>query len=60
MYSTNTWSVTYPSGINEQVTEEIPNLPSNLPTFRDPDHLVYFKPDGRGINNLYLHLKGRD
>ena len=27
------------------VTERIPNLPDNLPTMRDPDHLVYFKPD---------------
>ncbi len=27
------------------VTERIPDLPDNLPTMRDPDHLVYFKPD---------------
>lgn len=28
------------------VTDRIPDLQPNMPTFRDPDHLVYFKPEG--------------
>jgi 4-methylaminobutanoate oxidase (formaldehyde-forming) len=27
------------------ITEKIPDLPENLPTLRDPDHLIYYKPD---------------
>jgi len=30
------------------VTEPIPNFPDNLPTLRDPDRLVYYKPDAGG------------
>ncbi len=30
------------------VTEPIPGFPDNLPTLRDPDHLVYYKPDAGG------------
>lgn len=28
------------------VSEPIPDLPTNLPTLRDPDALVYYKPEG--------------
>jgi len=27
------------------VTDVIPNLPKDMPTMRDPDHLVYYKPE---------------
>lgn len=27
------------------VTDTIPNMPATLPTLRDPDYLVYYKPD---------------
>lgn len=30
------------------VTEPIPNFPDGLPTLRDPDRLVYYKPDAGG------------
>src|SRR3546814_12699406 len=30
------------------VTEPIPGMPANLPTLRDPDRLVYYKPDAGG------------
>jgi sarcosine dehydrogenase len=30
------------------VTEVIPDCPANLPTLRDPDRLVYYKPDAGG------------
>ncbi|MGF1591622.1 MAG: FAD-dependent oxidoreductase, partial [Kiloniellaceae bacterium] len=30
------------------VTEPIPDMPANLPTLRDPDRLVYYKPDAGG------------
>ncbi|MHA1189112.1 MAG: GcvT family protein [Alphaproteobacteria bacterium] len=30
------------------VTEPIPDCPENLPTLRDPDRLVYYKPDAGG------------
>ncbi|MHA1528298.1 MAG: GcvT family protein [Alphaproteobacteria bacterium] len=30
------------------VTEPIPDCPDNLPTLRDPDRLVYYKPDAGG------------
>ncbi|PCH67720.1 MAG: sarcosine dehydrogenase [Rhodobacteraceae bacterium] len=30
------------------VTEPIPGFPDNLPTLRDPDRLVYYKPDAGG------------
>jgi 4-methylaminobutanoate oxidase (formaldehyde-forming) len=30
------------------VTEPIPDCPSDLPTLRDPDRLVYYKPDAGG------------
>ncbi len=30
------------------VTEPIPGFPENLPTLRDPDRLVYYKPDAGG------------
>jgi 4-methylaminobutanoate oxidase (formaldehyde-forming) len=30
------------------VTEAIPGCPDNLPTLRDPDRLVYYKPDAGG------------
>lgn len=29
------------------VSEKIPDMPANLPTLRDPDNLVYYKPEGR-------------
>jgi len=31
------------------VTEPIADAPRDLPTFRDPDHLVYMKPEGGGL-----------
>lgn len=31
------------------VTEAIPGLPSNLPTVRDPDGLIYYKPEVDGL-----------
>jgi 4-methylaminobutanoate oxidase (formaldehyde-forming) len=31
------------------VTDPIPNLPKNMPTFRDPDLRIYYKPEVRGI-----------
>ncbi len=30
------------------ITEPIPGCPDNLPTLRDPDRLVYYKPDAGG------------
>ena len=30
------------------VTEPIPDMPKDLPTLRDPDRLVYYKPDAGG------------
>ncbi|MCF6316136.1 MAG: FAD-dependent oxidoreductase [Marinosulfonomonas sp.] len=30
------------------ITEPIPDCPDNLPTLRDPDRLVYYKPDAGG------------
>ncbi len=32
------------------VTEEIPGAPRDLPTFRDPDHLAYMKPETGGLD----------
>ena len=31
------------------ITDPIPNLPKNMPTFRDPDLRIYYKPEVRGI-----------
>ena len=31
------------------LTEPIPDMPPDLPTLRDPDHRVYFKPEVRGM-----------
>jgi sarcosine dehydrogenase len=31
------------------VTDPIPDMPQNMPTLRDPDLLVYYKPEVRGI-----------
>jgi sarcosine dehydrogenase len=31
------------------VTDPIPDMPKNMPTLRDPDLLVYYKPEVRGI-----------
>lgn len=31
------------------VTDAIPGLPKNLPTMRDPDHLVYYKQEINGL-----------
>eukprot|EP01124_Arcella_intermedia_P010726 TRINITY_DN17272_c0_g1_i1.p1 TRINITY_DN17272_c0_g1~~TRINITY_DN17272_c0_g1_i1.p1 ORF type:complete len:379 (-),score=77.72 TRINITY_DN17272_c0_g1_i1:117-1253(-) len=31
------------------VSDPIPGLPDHLPTFRDPDLLVYYKPEVRGL-----------
>jgi 4-methylaminobutanoate oxidase (formaldehyde-forming) len=31
------------------ITDPIPDLPKNMPTFRDPDLRVYYKPEVRGI-----------
>jgi sarcosine dehydrogenase len=31
------------------VTDPIPHMPKNMPTLRDPDLLVYYKPEVRGI-----------
>jgi len=31
------------------ITEAINNLPSNLPTVRDPDNLLYYKQEGAGL-----------
>jgi 4-methylaminobutanoate oxidase (formaldehyde-forming) len=31
------------------VTEPIPGMPKGMPTMRDPDHLVYYKPEVRGL-----------
>ena len=31
------------------VTEPIPGVPDNMPAMRDPDHLIYYKPEVRGI-----------
>jgi len=31
------------------ITEPIPDAPADLPTFRDPDHLVYMKPEVGGL-----------
>ncbi len=33
------------------VTDAIPNLPLGMPTMRDPDHLVYYKPE---MNSLAI------
>ena len=31
------------------ITEPIPNCPQNMPTLRDPDHLVYYKQEVSGL-----------
>ena len=31
------------------LTGPIDNMPKGMPTLRDPDHLVYYKPDGQGL-----------
>jgi 4-methylaminobutanoate oxidase (formaldehyde-forming) len=31
------------------VTDPIPDMPDNMPTMRDPDNLVYYKPEVRGM-----------
>lgn len=31
------------------ITDPIPDAPKRMPTMRDPDHLVYYKPEVRGI-----------
>ncbi len=31
------------------ITDPIPDIPKRMPTMRDPDHLVYYKPEVRGI-----------
>ncbi len=31
------------------LTDKIPDMPSNMPTMRDPDHLIYIKPEVRGL-----------
>ena len=31
------------------LTDQIPNMPADLPTMRDPDHLIYVKPEVRGL-----------
>ena len=41
-----------PAGVVEHqylVTEKVADLPKDLPTFRDPDHLFYVKPEVGGI-----------
>lgn len=31
------------------ITDPIPDAPRRMPTMRDPDHLVYYKPEVRGL-----------
>ena len=31
------------------ITEPIPDLPKSMPTMRDPDHLLYYKPEVNGF-----------
>jgi len=31
------------------VSDKIPDLPDNLPTFRDPDYMIYYKPEVGGL-----------
>ncbi|NQV47803.1 MAG: FAD-dependent oxidoreductase [Rhodospirillaceae bacterium] len=31
------------------ITDPIPGVPDNMPGMRDPDHLIYYKPEVRGI-----------
>lgn len=31
------------------VTDDLPSMPDNLPTMRDPDNLVYYKPEMGGL-----------
>lgn len=31
------------------ITDPIPDVPKRMPTMRDPDHLVYYKPEVRGL-----------
>ncbi|MDH5557805.1 MAG: FAD-binding oxidoreductase, partial [Alphaproteobacteria bacterium] len=31
------------------ITEQIPGLPKGMPTMRDPDHLLYYKPEVNGF-----------
>ena len=31
------------------ITEQIPGLPRTMPTMRDPDHLLYYKPEVNGF-----------
>ncbi len=31
------------------ITDPIPGIPDNMPGMRDPDHLIYYKPEVRGI-----------
>ncbi len=31
------------------ITDPIPDMPKRMPTMRDPDHLIYYKPEVRGL-----------
>ncbi|WP_374651668.1 FAD-dependent oxidoreductase [Dongia sp.] len=31
------------------ITDPLPDVPKRMPTMRDPDHLVYYKPEVRGL-----------
>jgi 4-methylaminobutanoate oxidase (formaldehyde-forming) len=31
------------------ITDPLPDVPKKMPTMRDPDHLVYYKPEVRGL-----------
>ena len=31
------------------ITDPIPGIPDNMPGMRDPDHLIYYKPEVRGL-----------
>ncbi|WP_085901810.1 GcvT family protein [Kiloniella majae] len=31
------------------ITDPIPDMPKNMPTMRDPDRLIYYKPEVRGM-----------
>jgi len=44
--------VSIPAGVVEHqymVSEKLPDLPRDLPTFRDPDNLFYLKPEAGGL-----------
>jgi len=44
--------VSIPAGVVEHqymVSEKLPDLPRDLPTFRDPDKLFYLKPEAGGL-----------